>query len=210
MSLLPEYVGIPRESCAIRMIGTGPKACLPNRCSVSACNGLCKTWGFTTTIPKVTPCSRTRAPWNLILFSPFVFRLIDESERCCTAWRRRNTLALDERDFSSLSSRAILPRCGGHTTSLDLDCHVFISFLGWGRRQNCFFTFCRFLFAIWSWPWYTESVQFPAKQPIAYWHRGAPDQGVLLSSPGLLRETAYQSVAPRQNTTTKYGICQGK
>lgn len=62
ISFLPEYVGIPLESCAIKMIGIIPKALVPNARMESDSEALCKTCGLTIMIPNTTPCSLTTAP----------------------------------------------------------------------------------------------------------------------------------------------------
>ena len=61
ISRRPWYVGTPRLSCAIRIIGDGKTFC--NDCLMFSCSeGLFKTYGFTITTENVTPCSFIIAP----------------------------------------------------------------------------------------------------------------------------------------------------
>lgn len=62
---------MPREFCAIRMIGIPGKTLL-KLSRTSSLLGLLRTCGFTITIAKVTPCSLITAPSNCIDFTPSV------------------------------------------------------------------------------------------------------------------------------------------
>lgn len=66
MSERPKYVGRPRESCAINMMGIPGKRGWNERTARSASDRLSTTCFFTTTMANLWPCSWMTAPWTFI------------------------------------------------------------------------------------------------------------------------------------------------